>query len=1270
MADIDLLFGVAGGGDVAGESGSLIKSQLESIIKGIEPLKVKVGIDVEASKKEFASDVESLFKGASKSIKLKLDTNGIGKQLSDGAVDKSIKKAAVSFEKAESIANNYYSTLREINEANKNGLVIDIQSDGSVRALSKEFEDLAERSNRAQKEMNELKRSVYSLPDGQKAKIQEMLKVADGDYLSNMYPSATAEKQIKGVTDELKEQVYTYKEAESVVKEYSKIISDVTKNNADIEWDTTYEKYVSKSGAFAEHADSLNKIEAAYTSVVDAMDSMPMEDQIRLQKLLTKERERFNIALEASAGRDRSSFEYSDSVRAVKDYYKMLTKLEKDQEAKKHVALQDNGYWAHNEKGELEWLSKYEYISDTKDYEELASALNRTKTAFDAVVEARANLLGGQQAKLQTLMTQEAQKYNLVVEDQANKVRVAAEAKREKSESQAAIKAEAEAYKNAQKAITDFYAAQRDVAVKNADIDIGEDGKYHSLSGEFAELAERLNRTQEAFIALDSAMESLSPEHQAKITQLLTNETNELNEAIENQVRQENAAARASAESARVAAEAAQQKTIAQNKLKAEAEQYEYLERVIKDYYKAQNDLVNDKSGVKLDKDKDRYSLDGGTSSAFTERLNRTALAYKDIENAIKSLPIEQQVKLNSLIDEYAQKLREAAQAKDQQSESQAAIKAEAEAYDTAITNLKEYYKARTEALKYRDEISLNEDGTWETENRNLDAFVERLNSVTAAYNQSVDAAEKLSAKNKGLFDAARTKEVQAYNEAVQAQNRKDIDVNAAKKEADLKRYAAQVEKVNNLLLKTKKQLADWSAAKTGKSSEAYRGLEQTCNVLEEMSAELREAGTAVDGLDSKFDEVSSSAKKFASTIELAGENTKSIKSVLGNLMSTLGISFTFADAFHKAIEIGREMVQVVTEVDVAMTELKKVTEESDSAYVRFLEDAKDRAHGLGVTVTEVVNSSADFARLGYSISEATELSDAAIVYRNVGDGISDISEATNSIISTMQAFNVEATEAMTIVDYFNKTGNEFAISSGGVGDALSRSAAALAAGNNTLEESIAMIAATNTTIQNTQIVGTAMKSISMFLRASKTEAEEAGESTEGMADSVSELRKEILALTGQKVDIQIDENTFKSTYQIIKEISGVWDQLTDVTQANLLELIGGKRNANVTAALIENFDIAEDAVMKLGDSAGSALAENEKYLDSVAGKVAQLQSSLESLSTSVLSSDLVKGVVTLLDALTRLATVISDVAFDNFFTTLSTLTIGGGAFKLFKDLD
>ena len=53
----------------------------------------------------------------------------------------------------------------------------------------------------------------------------------------------------------------------------------------------------------------------------------------------------------------------------------------------------------------------------------------------------------------------------------------------------------------------------------------------------------------------------------------------------------------------------------------------------------------------------------------------------------------------------------------------------------------------------------------------------------------------------------------------------------------------------------------------------------------------------------------------------------------------------------------------------------------------------------------------------------------------------------------------------------------------------------------------------------------TTLKTVSMYLRAAKTELEDAGESTDGMATSVSELREQILALTGGRVDIQIDED-------------------------------------------------------------------------------------------------------------------------------------------------
>ena len=71
-----------------------------------------------------------------------------------------------------------------------------------------------------------------------------------------------------------------------------------------------------------------------------------------------------------------------------------------------------------------------------------------------------------------------------------------------------------------------------------------------------------------------------------------------------------------------------------------------------------------------------------------------------------------------------------------------------------------------------------------------------------------------------------------------------------------------------------------------------------------------------------------------------------------------------------------------------------------------------------------------------------------------------------------MKAFGIEAEDAMSIVDKFNEVGNKYAISAAGIGEALQRSAAALAAGGNTIEESIGLIVAANDVIQNPESVG------------------------------------------------------------------------------------------------------------------------------------------------------------------------------------------------------
>lgn len=180
--------------------------------------------------------------------------------------------------------------------------------------------------------------------------------------------------------------------------------------------------------------------------------------------------------------------------------------------------------------------------------------------------------------------------------------------------------------------------------------------------------------------------------------------------------------------------------------------------------------------------------------------------------------------------------------------------------------------------------------------------------------------------------------------------------------------------------------------------------------------------------------------------------------------------------SFTKVISTFKQMVTAVKEVDSAMTELRKVTDLTASQYERFYDTATKMAVNVGAKLSDTINATADFSRLGYSITEATQLAEASLVYFNVGDGIESISAATESLISTMKAFGIEAANSMSIIDMFNEVGNNFAISSTGIGEALQRSASALATAGNTIEESIGLVVAANDVVQNPESVGELMR--------------------------------------------------------------------------------------------------------------------------------------------------------------------------------------------------
>lgn len=266
-------------------------------------------------------------------------------------------------------------------------------------------------------------------------------------------------------------------------------------------------------------------------------------------------------------------------------------------------------------------------------------------------------------------------------------------------------------------------------------------------------------------------------------------------------------------------------------------------------------------------------------------------------------------------------------------------------------------------------------------------------------------AFDVLQSKDTGID--AKIRAMQQYNAILPVVKSQIADV--ARAESDLTQKNAQILSNN---------ITTWMN-QNGKAADAFK------DRLNELQTRLQNVKSPAE------------LKQIATDFKLIQSEAKSLGMVVSNIGSAIGRSVkqmlgitTGAMALRKAVQIGKQMYEEVKAVDSAMVELKKVTDETAAAYNKFQSNVGKNAQKIGTTMSDLINSTADFGRLGYQLSEAEGLAQVANIYSVVGDEIDGIDEATKSLISTMQAFRGEmsATQtqedfALNIVDKFNEVG-------------------------------------------------------------------------------------------------------------------------------------------------------------------------------------------------------------------------------------------------------
>lgn len=551
-----------------------------------------------------------------------------------------------------------------------------------------------------------------------------------------------------------------------------------------------------------------------------------------------------------------------------------------------------------------------------------------------------------------------------------------------------------------------------------------------------------------------------------------------------------------------------------------------------------------------------------------------------------------------------------------------------------------------------------------------LSSMKKQIESMTkaAATANTAKSMGGYTKTNSGIWvkDTAAIKaNTQAKNENASATKKAADATKQAKASEDTfaagtKKHTDALNKVNTLLGQVTANTQKWTAARSGKSSDNYSALKGQITALETLKSGLMNGTVSAEQFENSFRSIKSTVTESSAAIRAAGENTQTLGDRFGGLATKFASWLSITQVIMTAVRTAKQMVSAAVEVESAMTQIKIVTGASDSQMEAFLTKSIALAKELGQSVTDVASSIETFARLGYNMSDSSNLAKYANIMANVGN--TDVDTATTGITSIIKGYELDANDAEHVSDVLVKVGQEYAISAEELMAAFQRGGAALHASGTDFEKSAALFAATNASLQNAETTGTMWKTVSARIRGATTELEEMGEETDGLAQGLSKYREEIKALSG--VDIMKDENTYKDMYDIFVQLAEVWDNMEDVSQSRVAEILGGTRNTSGIMSTITNIKDAIGAYSSAMDSAGTATEANNIYMDTTKAKVGELKAAFQELSSDFISSNFTKGAVEGLKGIIE--------AIDKIVETvgsLGTILAGLGLAKVIKNV-
>lgn len=354
-----------------------------------------------------------------------------------------------------------------------------------------------------------------------------------------------------------------------------------------------------------------------------------------------------------------------------------------------------------------------------------------------------------------------------------------------------------------------------------------------------------------------------------------------------------------------------------------------------------------------------------------------------------------------------------------------------------------------------------------------------------------------------------------------------------------------------------------------------------------------------------------------------------------------------------------REAFTDLKSIDSELTNLSKVTNVAREDFRKLSIEATEGASRWGRTAEDYLKAQTIFAQAGKENYE--QLADLSILTQSAGDVESEL--ASKMLVASDSAFqlsgNVE--ELTKIIDGQNNISNKSASSMSDIAEATTRYANTAAVAGESAQTMSALISAGVATTQRSgDVVGNALRTLTMNIRSIR------GETEDGLIDEKSWG----IAEAALK-NIGIETRTVANGITELKTASQVLDELATKYETNaisaeqlslVLENVGGKRQGDILAAMVQNWSVYEEQLKNYAEGTGSAAREATKDLESWDGKLNVLTNTWTGFVAKLLDTEIVKGGLDLGGGILGFFSSIIDSPIAGQITLITASMLGLGA--------